>query len=161
MECNDFKLLFDDRFSVLLCRECCLMFVDGADDGRWADYYKIGYYRGIHQSRINSLSNLRLIQWLEKNMDGLTGKKVLEIGCGQGSFLKEKRIFCQGLVLLSLFEGKFICEGFAYQASTHLKNPAQESAYLVTGSAKRRKDEKAPGCVAFTWTWIRIALQMG
>ena len=85
---NDFKILFDREFRVLLCKSCCLMFIESSDETELADYYSSGYYLGVKKNRVNISSTRRRVRWLSRHLGGWTNRQILEIGCGQGHLLK-------------------------------------------------------------------------
>jgi 2-polyprenyl-3-methyl-5-hydroxy-6-metoxy-1,4-benzoquinol methylase len=85
---NDFKVLFDREFRVLLCKSCSLMFIGSSDETDLKDYYHEGYYHGIKKKQVDSPSTRRRIKWLSPYLDDWESKQVLEIGCGQGHLLK-------------------------------------------------------------------------
>jgi 2-polyprenyl-3-methyl-5-hydroxy-6-metoxy-1,4-benzoquinol methylase len=85
---NDFKILFDREFRVLLCKSCSLMFIGSGDETDLEEYYHDGYYYGIKKNRVDGLSTRRRIKWLSPYLDDWKNKQVLEIGCGQGHLLK-------------------------------------------------------------------------
>ena len=85
---KDFKILFDGEFRVLLCKACCLMFIGASAETDLAGYYEAGYYFGVKKNRVNRSSTRRRVEWLSRHLGGWNHKQVLEIGCGQGHFLK-------------------------------------------------------------------------
>ncbi|HQU85512.1 MAG TPA: class I SAM-dependent methyltransferase [Pyrinomonadaceae bacterium] len=75
-----------DRFSLLVCENCGLGQTYSSPENL-APYY--ADYHGKRHGFTTDYCAWRRIRWVEKNFRGdVKGKKILDIGCGDGSFLE-------------------------------------------------------------------------
>jgi 2-polyprenyl-3-methyl-5-hydroxy-6-metoxy-1,4-benzoquinol methylase len=87
---GSFKVREDDEppFRVLECRNCGLVFVDPVPDiAKLADHYDEDYYRDW----ISAQKDKRIRMWkgrLKKLAKQRQGGRLLDVGCGDGAFLK-------------------------------------------------------------------------
>jgi 2-polyprenyl-3-methyl-5-hydroxy-6-metoxy-1,4-benzoquinol methylase len=87
---NQFKILFDRDFKVVLCRRCGLIFVDD-NDRDYSKYYAEEYdYRiGEDDHFINDKKlNEAIFKWVIEHLPPSENLTLLEIGCNAGFLLK-------------------------------------------------------------------------
>ncbi len=85
-----------NKITILCCKACALFFVDKIQKKDLEGFYEYNYYNNMSDDSIGYLdytttyeadlfNNLRILKLLEKYA---TGKKLLDIGCASGFFIK-------------------------------------------------------------------------